>query len=61
MLILRGTVVTSDGVNPGWERISEVGRPSPWREGIAGMAEWEVKFGTTGFLPSLAGADIRRR
>ena len=59
--------MTPDGVHPGWEvriegeRISEVGRPSPWREGIAGMAEWEVKFGTRSFLPSLAGADIRRR
>ncbi|RKY61208.1 MAG: N-acetylglucosamine-6-phosphate deacetylase, partial [Candidatus Latescibacterota bacterium] len=26
------------------------------REGIAGMAEWEPRFGTTGFLPSLASA-----
>jgi len=94
MLILRGTVVTPDGVHPGWEvriegeRISEVGPASDrapggvvdfgdaWvlpgfvdlhthgigphnpksREGIAGMAEWEVKFGTTGFLPSLGSA-----
>ncbi|HID10300.1 MAG TPA: N-acetylglucosamine-6-phosphate deacetylase [Candidatus Latescibacteria bacterium] len=26
------------------------------REGIVGMAEWKVRFGTTGFLPSLASA-----